>query len=89
MEIEKIKASLQAFILQELLPGEDPAQVTYTTPLVTSGILDSVATLDLVSHLEESYGIKVEAHEVGVEHLNTIDLIADFVLARIGEGRPD
>lgn len=89
MEIEKIKASLQTFLLQELLPGEDPALVTYTTQLVTSGILDSIATLDLVSHLEESYGIKVEAHEVGVEHLNTIDAIADLVLSKTSRGSPD
>ena len=89
MDIEKLKASLQSFILQKLLPGEDPANVTYSTPLVTSGILDSIATLDLVSHLEENYGIKVEASEVGVENLNSIDRIADFVLARAGTGSPE
>jgi acyl carrier protein len=89
MELEKIKASLHAFLLQELLPGEKPSLVTYTTPLVTSGILDSVAILDLVSHLEESYGIKVEAHEVGVEHLNTIDVIAEFVLSKKSRSNPD
>ena len=89
MEIEKIKASLKSFLLQEFLPDENPALVTYTTPLMTSGILDSIATVDLVSHLEESYGIKVEAHEVGVEHLNTIDAIADLVLSKTGRGSPD
>ena len=86
MEIENIKASLQTFLLQEFLPDEDPALVTYSTPLVTSGILDSIATLDLVSHLQETYGIKVEAHEVGVEHLNTIDAIADLVLSKTSAG---
>jgi acyl carrier protein len=86
MEIENIKASLQTFLLQEILPDEDPALVTYSTPLVTSGILDSIATLDLVSHLQETYGIKVEAHEVGVEHLNTIDAIADLVLSKTSAG---
>ena len=89
MDIEELKAALQGFILQKLLPGEDPANVTYSTPLVTSGILDSIATLDLVSHLEESYGIKVEASEIGVDNLNSIDRIADFVLARAGAGSPE
>lgn len=82
MDIEQIKTSVQTFLLQELLPGEDSSLVTYTTPLVTSGILDSVATLDLVSHLEESYGIKVEPHEVGVEYLNTINDIAGLVISK-------
>ena len=49
MDIEKIKESLQTFVLKELLPGEDPEHVAYTTPLVTSGILDSIAMLDFVS----------------------------------------
>jgi len=89
MAIEQIKASVQTFLLQELLPGEYPALVTYTTPLVTSGILDSVATLDLVSHLEESYGIKVAPHEVGVEYLNTIDDIAGLVISKQNQVNPD
>jgi len=88
MDIEQIKTSVQTFLLQELLPGEDPALVTYTTPLVTSGILDSVATLDLVSHLEESYGIKVEPHEVGVKYLNTINDIASLVLSKMNPASP-
>ena len=46
------------------------------TPLRTSGILDSVATLKVVTFVEDKYGIEVEAHEAGVANFDTIDAIA-------------
>ena len=49
------------------------------TPLRTSGILDSVATLRLISFVEDRYGIEVEAHEAGVENFDRIDSIASFI----------
>ena len=40
---EDIKKALKQFILQEFLPGEDPEQLTEATPLITGGVLDSIA----------------------------------------------
>ena len=84
MESEQIKEAVKEYILKEFLPDESPENLSYTTALVTTGILDSLATLDLVSFLEETYGIKVAAHEVGVDHMNTIEEIADFVVSKQG-----
>ena len=82
MESDQIKEAVKAYILKEFLPDESPENLSYTTALVTTGILDSLATLDLVSFLEETYGIKVAAHEVGVDHMNTIEEIAGFVISK-------
>jgi acyl carrier protein len=54
------------------------------TPLRTSGILDSVATLRLVNFVIEQYGIEVEAHETDVENFDSIDSIAAFVHSKGG-----
>ena len=64
------------YILKEFLPGEAPEELKDTTPLITGGILDSIATLKLVAFVEERYGIIFQAHEVDVDHLNTITDIA-------------
>jgi acyl carrier protein len=74
-----IKDDLRAYILAEFLPGEKPSNLKDDTPLRTSGILDSVATLKMVTFVEERYGIAVEAHEAGVENFDSINAIADFV----------
>ena len=45
---DDIESAVKTFILTEFLPGEDPAELTMDTPLITGGILDSIATLKLV-----------------------------------------
>jgi acyl carrier protein len=74
-----VKTEIKEYILREFLPGEDPEALTDSTPLVTGGILDSLATLKLVSFLEEHYGITLAAHEVDSEHLDTIDRVTELV----------
>lgn len=56
--------TVKGFILDRFLPGEDPQLLTPTTELIRSGILDSLATLELVTFLEERFGIQLEAHEL-------------------------
>ena len=77
--MEEIEKTLHRYILDEFLPGEDPDELTAQTPLITGGILDSITTLKLVVFLEEHFGITVEAHEAGVEHLDSIRQIAELV----------
>ena len=82
MDTHEIETAVREFILQEFLPGEDPAQLTSTLPLITGRILDSLATLKLVAYLEDTYGFEFAAHEVSAANLDTIELIGSFVAAR-------
>jgi acyl carrier protein len=74
----------KSFILNEFLPGEDPSALTDSTALMTTGILDSLATLKLVTYLEEEFGIVIEAHEADAENLNTLADIVRLVSAKLG-----
>ncbi len=74
--------SVKGFILEAFLPGEDPAKLTPTTPLMSAGILDSIATLKLIMFLEEHFDIQIEAHEADEEHLNTLSAICALVEAK-------
>jgi len=82
MDQESIKATVKNFILNEFLPGEDPAALTDTTALVTTGILDSIAVLKAVTFLEKQFGITVEPHEAVVENLNTLSDITRLVISK-------
>ena len=84
MDLEAIKQKVKSYILQEFLPGESPEALTDDIALVTDGILDSLASLRLVSYLEEEFGIEVAAHEIDADHLDSLDLIAGFVLEKRG-----
>lgn len=77
--MDEIQAAVHDYLLKTFLPGEDPAELTGRTPLITGGVLDSISTLKLVVFLEERFGITVEPHEAGVDQLDTIDQIGHLV----------
>ncbi len=77
--MEEIRRAVSDYILAHFLPGEDPAELTESTPLITGGVLDSIATLKLVVFLEDRFGVTVEAHEAGVENLDSVGQIASLI----------
>ena len=79
---DDIESVVKDFVLKEFLPGEDPSELTDSTPLITGGVLDSIATLKVVMFIEERFGITLQAHEVDSEHLDTIAQIAQLVRAK-------
>jgi acyl carrier protein len=82
MNPQDIKTTVKTFILNEYLLGEDPAALTDATPLMTTGILDSIAVLKVVTFLENQFGITIEPHEAVVENLNTLADIGRFVISK-------
>ena len=81
--MEEIKSKLRAFILDKFLQGESPADFDDQTPLKTSGIIDSIGTLELVSFVEDTFDIELEAHETGIEHFGRIEDLAALVATKI------
>jgi acyl carrier protein len=81
--MDSVRETVKSYILEEFLPGENPGSLTDATPLITGGILDSLATLKLVSFLEEQFKIEIQAHEVDVEHTNTIADITALVRSKV------
>lgn len=69
---DTLTLTIKNFIMEEFLPGEDADELTETTPLISGGILDSIATLKLVMFMEEQYGVNFEPHEVDKENLDDL-----------------
>ena len=82
MNPEDIKTTVKTFILSEYLPGEDPASLTDDTPLMTTGILNSIAVLKVVTFLENQFGITIKPHESVVENMNTLSDIVRLVMLK-------
>ena len=83
---EEISEIVMRYVLTELLPGEDPGALTSTTPLITGGIIDSIASLKLVGFLEERFRVQFEAREITVDCLDTVTLIVDTVAGKLARG---
>lgn len=74
---------IKSFIMEEFLPGESPDELTETTPLISGGILDSIATLKLVMFMEEEFGVSFQPHEVDKENLDELASIVRLLQSKI------
>lgn len=82
--VVEIRDVVRQYILKEFLPGVDPSELANDTPLISGGILDSLATVKLVAALEERYGIEIAAHEASVTYFNSVNDIADLIHGKQG-----
>jgi acyl carrier protein len=79
MNDEAIEQTIRDYVLREFLPGEPPDQLTASTPLMTSGLVDSIRLLRFITFLEDTFGVRIEAHEADPDRMNTVALIAELV----------
>ncbi len=56
------------------------------TDLFESGVLDSLAFVDLLLGLEQEFGIKTAIDELDIDTFRSIARIAEFVMRRNGGG---
>src|SRR5260370_6440507 len=63
------------------------------TDLFDTGVLDSLAFVELVLHLEQEFGVKITLEEVEIDNFRSVERIAAFLLngggaTVAGRGRP-
>jgi acyl carrier protein len=77
-----VKGQIRRFLISEFHLKD--AQLKDSTLLLEEGLLDSVATMDLIIFLEETFGISVAEEEVLPANLGSVDRIAAFVAEKQG-----
>ena len=83
-DLNSIRKELRTFILETFLFGDDSDGFDNADSFMEKGIIDSTGVLELVSHLEQTYGIKVEDEEMVPANLDSIDNLAAFVQKKAG-----
>jgi acyl carrier protein len=77
-----ITESIRAYLIRELFLGESAEALSEDQPLVTSGLLDSVATLRLVLFLEEQFNIVIDTADIADGKLDTMRSIEALIWAK-------
>ncbi len=77
-------SALRDRLLDFLAAGLPDRELDDTTPLLTSGLLDSVALIDLMTWMQQEVGtaIDLDAIENPLTEWNTVGDIVNFVAAR-------
>ena len=84
---EDVKQAVREFILATYLPGETADNLRDDTPLQTSGILDSLATMQLVAFLEKQFSIELTLEDTSIERFDRIEDMATVVARKQAERR--
>ena len=85
----RIGERVKEYIMAEYLPDTDPGELTYQTPLISSGIIDSLAALSLRSFVEDTFDVSLESHELDYESFGTLADIETLIEGKIEEPGDD
>lgn len=83
MANEALKLELKTQIIQELnLEDLKPEDIEDDAPLFVEGLgLDSIDALELVVLMEKYHGVKIPDETVGREALQSINTMAEYIVA--------
>ena len=74
---------IRTFIIDTFLFGEAEG-LTDDTSFLDWGVIDSTGVLELVTHLEQAYEIRVDGTEMIPENLDSVNAVAAFLERKIG-----
>jgi len=78
-----IRKKVRAFIVENFLFGDENG-VKDVTSFLDEGIIDSTGILEMVSFLEEEFGITVGDEELVPENLGSINNVVAYLERKIG-----
>ena len=79
--------TVKEFVVENFLFGDD-GQLQEDTSFMESGIIDSTGILELITFLEEQYGIKIKDDELVPENLDSLQNVSVFLNKKCNPG-PD
>ena len=85
--IEDIAIIIRNFIFENFLFGYTQEDLSNDTSFLEIGVLDSTGIIELVAFLEDKFDINFFDNEIIPENLDTINLMADFVMKKCDEKR--
>lgn len=79
VDTASVENRVRGYILENLLFTSDGSELKNDASLLDLGIIDSTGVLELVTFLEETFGVKVQDSEMLPENFDTVDNIVRFV----------
>lgn len=76
--MEDIKDLILNYVIKEYMEDGDE-EITYNTPLISSGYVDSFSMVSLLVFLENKFQIKIPPHKATPEVFDTVNSIVALV----------
>jgi acyl carrier protein len=79
--IDGIQRAIKAYVVDSFLLDE--GELDLDTSLIESGVIDSTGIMEIVSFVEETYGIEVDEHDLVPENFDSVSRLACYVVANM------
>lgn len=81
--VETIASEIRSFIVGNFLFGQEGNGIADEQSFLESGIIDSTGLLELVSFVEQKYGITIGDRELVPENLDSLRNISHLVVRKL------
>lgn len=78
----QIASEVKAFIVQNFMFGQ-ATELAADQSFLQTGVIDSTGLLELVSFLEEQYGISVEDRDLTPENLDSLANVSRYISGKM------
>ncbi len=76
-DLTELKDTILKYVIEEYAEEDD--KITYDTPLISGGLVDSFSMVSLKRFLEVKYKISIPDEDASPEAFDSVDKIADLV----------
>jgi acyl carrier protein len=80
------KSELRTFIVENFLYGQDNG-LGDDVSFLQKGLMDSTGILELVSFIEEKYGISIDDEELIPDNFDSLNKLSAFITGKIGNSQ--
>ena len=74
-----IKDAILDYVKDEYLEEDDDMEMTYDTPLITGGIVDSFSMVSLKVFLENTYNVQIPDSKATPEAFDSVNKIVELL----------
>ena len=82
--MNQLKTELRQYITENFLFGQDNTVLTDEVSFLEQGLIDSTGILEIVAHLEQTYGVTVEDEELIPLNFDSVNNLASYVFRKTG-----
>jgi acyl carrier protein len=67
------------YIEKELLSGQSDLQLSADEDILTTGLIDSIGIMSLITFLEEKFSVTIPAEDMTIENFLTVETIETYI----------
>lgn len=86
--MQQIKDTVKAFIIENFLFGDTSYALDDDVSLIESGVVDSTGVLELVTFIEDQFGLEMADSDIVPANLDSLACIAAFIETKTAKVQP-